>query len=99
MATYAELYALKTQDTSPTQQKIIVAILKKAQLLAADAQATPAQNAWAKAALESPEAYQRLAWNYILGQYSAYTAEQITGAIDADVQTAVDAVVNTLLGV
>lgn len=99
MATYAELYALKTQDTSATQQKIIVAILKKAQLIAADNAATAQQNAWALQALGNPESYQRTAWNYILGQYSAATVAQITGANDADVQTAVNAVVDTLLGV
>lgn len=99
MATYAEIHTLRGSSTiGPLRQKINVAIAIKANTLA---KATPsaAQGAWAKAALANPDSFQELILNYILAEYSASTVATIENATDAQVQTAVNAAVVTLLEV
>jgi hypothetical protein len=54
---------------------------------------------WSKQALATPDQYQELILNYILAEYNTQTTATITGATDAQVQTAVNATVDTLLGV
>lgn len=99
MATYIELHGLRGATGADTlQQKIAVAICVKANALA-KATPTAAQRDWAKAALANPEAYVGIVLNYILADYNTATVSAITGATDAQVQGAVDAAVNTLLGV
>lgn len=100
MATYIELHALRgAAGADVLQQKIAVAICIKANALAKSATPTAAQVDWAKSALANPDAYVGLVLNYILADYKAVTVSAITGASDASVQTAVDAAVDTLLGV
>lgn len=99
MATYIELHTLRGSTTlDALRQKINVAIAIKANALA---KATPnaAQSAWAKAALASPDAYQEVVLNYILADYAASSTAAIAAATDAQVQTAVNAAVTTLLEV
>lgn len=99
MATYEELHALRGNSAAvPLMQKIAVALCIKANTLA-KATPTTVQKEWAKAALQTPEAYVELVLNYILAEYSAVAVGAITGASDASVQTAVNAAVDTLLGV
>jgi hypothetical protein len=99
MATYTELHALRGDASSATLlQKIAVAICIKANALA-KATPTAAQRDWAKAALANPEVYVGIVLNYILADYNTATAVAITGATDTQVQTAVNAAVDTLLGV
>lgn len=99
MATYLELHSLRGATGADTlMQKIAVAICVKANLLA-KATPTQVQKDWAKAALASPNAYVDLVLNYILADYNAVAVTAITGASDAAVQTAVNAAVDTLLGV
>lgn len=99
MATYTELHGLRgATGADVLQQKIAVAICIKANLLA-KATPTQPQRDWAKAALASPESYVGLVLNYILADYNTAAVGAITGAADADVQTAVNAAVDTLLGV
>lgn len=98
MATYLELYA--AADGAAQQdlrKKILVAISVKANLLA-KATPTAAQKAWATDALANPVSYQQTLLNYILADYNGQTIAVISAATDAQVQTAVNAAVDTLLG-
>jgi hypothetical protein len=100
MATYNELHALRGSSTLDSlRQKIAVAIAVKANIIAKLASPTTAQKAFAVAALGNPDAYLPTVMNYILADYNTATVAQITGATDAQVQTAVNATVDTLLGV
>jgi|WetSurMetagenome_2_1015567.scaffolds.fasta_scaffold173659_4 hypothetical protein len=98
MASYTELYALNgTVAAEPLRQKVLVALCVKANALA-KASPTAAQKAFAVGALRDPASYLSQVFNYILADYGALTTAAITGATDAQVQTAVNAAVDTLLG-
>jgi hypothetical protein len=100
MATYIELHGLRgAAGADQLQQKIAVAICIKANAIAKLPIPTATQKSWATAALSNPESYVGLILNYILADYNAATVSAITGASDASVQTAVNAAVDTLLGV
>lgn len=100
MATYTELHALRGSSTvAPLRQKISVAIAIKANAIAKSASPTAAMVDWSKQALATPDQFQEIALNYILAEYNTQTTAVITDATDAQVQTAVDAAVSTLLGV
>ena len=100
MATYTDLHALRGSPTlNPLREKIAVAIAIKANLIAKSANPTAAAKAWATAALGNPESFLPTVLNYILADYNTATVVQITDAGDAAVQTAVNATVDTLLGV
>lgn len=99
MATYIELHTLRgSESIAALRQKISVAIAIKANALA-KAAPNATQKAWAKSALASPEDFQDIVLNYILAEYSTSATSVITGATDAQVQTSVNAAVNTLLEV
>jgi len=99
MATYSELYSLRTSNgLVPLSQKIEVALAVKANAVAKLPTPTAAQKVFAVAALRNPGEYQGLVLNYILAEYNTQTLGVITGATDAQVQTAVNAAVDTLLG-
>ena len=99
MATYVDLYALEgAGSVEPLRQKILVAICIKANALA-KASPTAAQKAFAVEALRNPGGYLVQVFNYILADYNTAQTAAIVGATDAQVQTAVDAAVDTLLGV
>jgi hypothetical protein len=98
MATYVDLQALRGAATlEPLRQKVSMALAIKANLLA-KASPTAAQKAFAIAALENPEQYKNFVLNYILAEYNTVDVSLIAGATDAQVQTAVNAAVDTLLG-
>lgn len=100
MPTYLDLHALRGANTlDPLRQKINVAIAIKANVLAKLPTPTPKQREWAIAALGNPEAYLPMVLNYILADYNTATTAAITGATDTQVQNAVNAAVDTLLGV
>lgn len=100
MATYQELHALRgAATTEPLKQKIAVAIAIKANVIAKLQTPTAAQKAWAVSALTDPARDSGTILNYILAEYNAQATSVITGASDANVQTAVNAAVDTLLGV
>lgn len=99
MATYQELHALRgAASTEPLKQKIAVAIAIKANTIAKLASPTVAQKAWAVSALADPGKDMGTVLNYILAEYNAQATNAITGASDANVQAAVNAAVDTLLG-
>ena len=98
MATYTELFTLRGSPSLDTLRgKITVAIAIKANLLS---KATPnaTQKAFSVAALQNPDTYTQQVVNYILSEYNTSATSAITGASDAEVQTAVNAAVDTLLG-
>jgi hypothetical protein len=99
MATYQELHALRgAASTNPLKEKIAVAIVIKANAIAKLASPTAGQKAWAVAALQDPNKDAGLVLNYILAEYNTVAVALITGASDVNVQLAVDATVDKLLG-
>jgi len=100
MAAYTDLHALRGSSTvTPLRQKIAVAIAIKANAVAKSASPTAVMVEWSKQALATPDQFQELALNYILAEYNTQTTATIIGATDVQVQTAVNAIVDTLLGV
>lgn len=98
MATYLQLQALRgTPSLQPLRDQVQIALAIKANALA---KATPnaAQKAFATTALNNPAAYQETIINYILAEYNGAATSAITSATDAQVQSAVNAAVDTLLG-
>lgn len=99
MANYFELFDLASSGTiSDLRKRIIVAITIKAQAIAESASPTATAKEWAKQALSNPQAYDKIVLNYILADYATANVSAITGATDSQVQTAVNAAVDTLLG-
>lgn len=98
MATYVELYDL-AGNLIQTDKKIVTAITIKSNLLAKLATPTALQKTFARAALQDPRTYLSTIRNYLLADFNASTVVAISGATDAQVQTAVNAAVDTLLGV
>ena len=100
MATYVELHAIRNSvAVAPLMQKISMAVAIKANAIAKSATPTATAKAWALKALENPESQQQIVLNYILADNNTVAATAITGAADSLVQTAVNAAVDTLLGV
>lgn len=100
MATYAELHALRgATSINPLREKIAVALVIKANLLAKSATPTAAQKSWALAALGNPGSFVETVLNYILGEYNTVGTVAIVNATDVQIQAAVNAAVDTLLGV
>ena len=98
MATYLELHGLRgTLGADQLMQKIAVGVCIKANALA-KATPTTIQKDWAKSALTNPDAYVGIILNYILAEYNTASVTTILGASEAQIQGAVDAAVNTLLG-
>lgn len=99
MATYLELYTASGAGVLvDLEKKIVIAIAIKANTIAKSATPTAAQKAWAIEALRTPTAYLQTVLHYILAEYNTATVAVITGATDAQAQTAVNAAVDTLLG-
>ena len=99
MATYAELLAIATSDGSALHSRIKVAAIVACDVIRAESgQTTNHANRlkWAAQTLQAPDdAARKMLWA-VLAQNRAATAEQITGADDATVQTAVNAAVDLL---
>ena len=89
-------------EIEPLRKKIGRAITIKANAIAKNAQATSGAKTWAIAALADPTAYLPTLLNYILAEYNTVTMTAILAAPDSgadSVQAAVNAAVDTLLGV
>lgn len=95
MATYLELFALRSN--SDLQDKIAVAVAKKAQTLLDGEIPTAAAVAWAQEAIRSPKVNADSLINYVLAKNSGLTPEQIIGATDVVIQANVDAAVDVLI--
>lgn len=91
MASYTELFELRSN--APLLNKITAAVAVKADAIRADGAATAEQKAWALRAFTNPEGEaQKIIWA-VLAANKTFTVEQITGATDVAIQTAVDAVI------
>lgn len=100
MATYNELHALRgSAGIESLKQKIEIAIMVKANTIAKLASPTEAQKTFAKLAFASPAHYLETILNYIIADYNTITTSAISSAVDADVQTAVNSAVDTLLAI
>lgn len=90
MATYAELYGMRDNDT--LRQRIEVALIIRAQAYL-DGTSTPEQRAWAKFVFQDGghgESVRML--KYLLAKNKNATPAQIEAVTDANLQTQVDAV-------
>lgn len=95
MATYAELYDLRTN--SALKNKITVAVGVKAAAILDAGTPTAAQVAWAKEAIENPASKADALLNYLLASNASATTGQITGATDSAIQTKVNTAVDTII--
>jgi len=95
MATYLELHALRAD--SNLQDKVSVAVVKKAQALLDGGTPTAAQIAWAKEAIDSPKAKADALLNYVLAANSGASVAAIMGATDATIQGNVDDAADALI--
>ena len=100
MATYTDLFQI-ANDGDAFQKRVAVACVVAADTIRLEDPAT-AQHAerlaWAAAVLREPMAEAaRMVWG-VVAQNKSATAGQITGATDAQIQTAVDSCVNLFLG-
>lgn len=99
MATYLEIYALRT-DTD-LLQRFSVAILVSCEIVRAEATNVPFhQNrvAWAQQAIKDPEPFASRALALLLAKNKDTTVAQIQAVSDAAIQTAVNGLINTLTG-
>lgn len=100
MATYLEIYALRV-DTNMIQ-KLTTAILVACNTVRTEASNVPFhQNrvAWAQHAIKEPEAFASKALGLLLAQNKELTVAQINAVSDANLQTAVDGLINTLASI
>jgi hypothetical protein len=99
MATYAELFGL--QNDNDLIEKIVVAVAVAGDTIRTEDVGT-ANHAnrlvWAKAAFEDPRSVGKKTVWAVLAANKSNTTAQITGATDAQIQTAVDDVVDVLAG-
>jgi len=95
MATYLEIYDLKNHND--LMNKMVVAVVKKSQVLLDGATPTTDEVAWANKVLSSPRAMAEKIFMYVLAANSSATVSQITGATDAAIQTKVDAAAAALI--
>jgi len=79
--------------------KIRGALRIKSMVIVNDVASTAAQNEFAVNCLGNPAQYEVTALNGIMGEYNTMTIAEIEGASDANIQTAVNKVVDQLLGV
>ena len=81
MATYLELHTL--QSDSDLQDKVSVAVVKKAQTLLDAATPTAAQVTWANDAIDNPRGKALPLLNYVLAANSAASVAVIQAATDS----------------
>ena len=96
MATYAELFDLKS-SAFVLRNKVIVAVTVKAQTILDLATPTDNQVAWAANAISDPVRFADKIMLYVLAANKSATTSQISGASDSTVQTNVDAAVDKMI--
>jgi len=94
MATYTELRNLFNQDA--LRNRVEVALIIKSQLIIKETTPSDARIEWAKNVLSNSRSEAESFVKYVLAANANSTIEQINGASDADVSTAVDAAVDAL---
>lgn len=96
MATYAELFAQRSN--SELRNKIAVAVAIAAHDLIVAASPTAAELTWAQSALAAPVAKADEILPFVLAANKDATVAQINSASDASIQTQVDNAVSKLTG-
>jgi hypothetical protein len=99
MATYLELYALRTNET--LLQRLSVAILVAVDLVRAEDPSTPQhanRASWAIQALKNPDLVAEKALALLLVANKTLTVANINNVTDDGIQTAVNGLINTLAG-
>ena len=100
MATLKEIYDfVGSAESSVLRNKIVAALVVRGMAIVNDGASTAPQNDFARQCLQNPQQYEATAINAIMGEYAGLTIAAISGASDADIQAAVNKVVNQLLGV
>lgn len=94
MATYTELYNLKTEDE--LRNRVTVAVLIAANNLLGGTPTADEQK-WAAAVFGAPDGQGRVAFQAVIAANSGLTTAQITGASDAAIQTNVDSLVPAMV--
>lgn len=97
MATYAEIFDL--HSNSALRNRVAVACIVKADAIRQLASPTAQQIAWASALLQDPYPLSLRVFWAVLAANNAATVAQITGATDAQLQTAVNNAVDKLFAV
>ena len=95
MATYLELFTLKSD--SALQDRTAVAVAIKAQGLLDSATPSIAQVTWANEALENPVSKAGALLNYVLAANNGLTVAQIQSASDSALQTNVGAAADIII--
>lgn len=98
MATYEELHDLTTNI--PLLNKVMTAVAILAETIRVESAGTTdhaKREAWAKSTLGNVDGMARSLMWVLLAQNAAFTKENIEGASDATIQTAVDSAVELLL--
>lgn len=95
MATYAELYDLRSN--AALKNRVAIAVMVKAQALLAGASPTAAQVAWAANAIRDPDGKASQLYPYVLAANAAATVAQINAATDAAIQSSVNAAADALI--
>ena len=95
MATYLELFTLRSD--SNLQDKITIAVIKKAQSLLDKTTPTANEVTWAAEAISNPSIKAKSLINYILAVNDGLTVSQIKEASDVSIQTNVDSAVDALI--
>jgi hypothetical protein len=92
MATYIELFDLRSNDS--LRNKVAVAVAVKADGIIGEASPTAARLQWAQDALASPGGQVSMAYNAVLAANKGATVAAITGSSDSAIQTNVDAAID-----
>lgn len=98
MATLSELNTLLGDTSGALYGKIRGALLVAADGVRTNGAATAPQKLWARDVLQRPDFYVSAAYNAVLATNNTATVAAITGATDAQIQTAVTGVVAILAG-
>jgi len=96
MATYTELFDLKSNDA--LKNKITVAVVVKANALISAVTPTASEITWADNVLSNPSIESSRLINYVLAANKSATVAQISSATDSAIQTNVDEAVDAIIG-
>lgn len=95
MATYEELYDLRNDST--LRNRVLVAIVVKAQEIIDSVTPTSAEVTWAEEALENPGMHLDGLLHYVLSANKDASVAQILGATDTAIQTNIDSAVDVFI--
>lgn len=99
-ATYIELFEYRsTADYQSLVNRVVVAVVVKAEAIASEATPTAEEIAWAVDALTHPRRKADAIINYVIAANKGLSIATITAATDASIQTNVNTAVDKLFGV